>query len=120
MANRIITATTCFDNTSIEYIIDDTGINFSKIYQLTNGLCTTISSGETTTNNINMSFPYGPFEDCAACNTPLSANTEVEVCVDCGEGTFTVSVPHPVYTNGQFKDIVQLNAIVIGGNGLNS
>jgi hypothetical protein len=121
MANRIITATTCYDNVSTEYIIDDSGIDFSKVYQLTNGLCSTISSGETTTNNINMSFPYGPFEDCGECNTPLSANTEVDLCViDCSGNTVTVFPPHPVYTNGQFKDIVQLNAIVIGGNGLNS
>jgi len=120
MANRIITATTCFEGVSKEYIIDDTDIDFSKIYQLNNGLCASIESGETTTNFINMGFPYGPFDDCNDCIAPLSANTEVEVCVDCSGSTFTVSAPHPVYTNGQFKDIVQLNAIVIGGNGLNS
>jgi hypothetical protein len=120
MANIIITATTCFNDVSIEYVINDANIDFSKIYQLTNGLCVSLSSGETTTNDINMSFPYGPFDDCSDCTTPLSANTEYDVCVDCGDGTFTVSVPRPVYTNGQFKDIVQLNAIVIGGNGLNS
>lgn len=120
MANRIITATTCVEGVSTEYIINDSGIDFSKIYQLTNGLCVTISTGNTTTQNINMSFPYGPFETCSECIAPLSANTESLVCVDCSGSTFTVTPPHPVYTNGQFKDIVQLNAIVIGGNGLNS
>ena len=33
---------------------------------------------------------------------------------------FTIEPPHPVYTNGQNKAIVQLNAITIGGNGLNA
>ena len=120
MANRIITATTCSNNVSTRYVIEDEGVDFSKIYQLTNGFCASITSGSTTTEYINMSFNYGPFDDCSDCIAPLSANTEVEVCVECSGSTFTVSAPHPVYTNGQFKDIVQLNAIVIGGNGLNA
>lgn len=120
MANRIITATTCVQGVSTEYIIDDSGIDFSKIYQLNNGLCASIASGDTTNNFPNMSFPYGPFDSCDDCYQPLSANTESLVCVDCSGSTFTVTPPHPVYTNGQFKDIVQLNAIVIGGNGLNA
>lgn len=121
MVNRIITATTCSDGVSTEYIIHElSDIDYSKIYQLTNGLCVTIVSGETTTNFPNMSFPYGPFETCEECYEPLSANTESLVCVECSGTTFTIAAPHPVYTNGQFKDIIQLNAIVIGGNGLNS
>lgn len=120
MANRIITATTCSDNVDTIYIIDDTNIDFTKYYQLINGLCASITSGETTTENINMSFTYGPYDDCNACAQPLSANTTTQVCVVCSGNTYWVDVPHPVYTNGQFKDIVELNAIVIGGNGLNS
>lgn len=120
MANRIITATTCSDGVATEYVIDDTRIDFSKIYQLTTGLCATIESGETTTRFITMSFNYGPFDDCTDCETPLSANTEYLECVICSGETVTVTPPHPVYTNAQFKDVVQLNAVVIGGNGLNS
>ena len=66
----------------------------------------------------------GPFEDCDECAQPFSANTggnNGEVCViDCSGNTVTVTPPHPVYTNGQNQAIVQINAITIGGNGLNS
>ena len=120
MANRIITATTCSNNVSTEYVINDTEINFTKIYQLTNGLCASIESGDTTTRFTNMSFNGGPFDDCDECIEPLSANTEYLECVICSGETSTTEPPHPVYTNGQFKDVVQLNAVVIGGNGLNS
>lgn len=51
---------------------------------------------------------------------PISANTEYFACVVCSGETYTVEVPHPVYTNGQFQEITQLNAVLIGGNGLNS
>ena len=67
---------------------------------------------------------YGPFDTCDECVEPIIANNGGnggEVCQDdCNGNTFTITPPHPVYTNGQNKAIVQLNAITIGGNGLNA
>ena len=54
---------------------------------------------------------------------PLSAGTEVQVCVQSCDGTTShyVNVPHPTYSNEYGKDVIQLDAIEIGGmNGLNS
>lgn len=53
--------------------------------------------------------------------TPISANTEYFMCISCSGETKTISVPHPTYTNGRGREIVQLNAIALGGeNGLNN
>jgi hypothetical protein len=66
----------------------------------------------------------GPFDTCDECAEPIIANNGGNgglVCEDnCSGGTFTIVPPHPVYTNGQNQAIVQLNAITIGGNGLNA
>ena len=52
---------------------------------------------------------------------PISANTETRLCVECSGNTFTISAPHPTYTDGRGRAIVQLNAIALGGeNGLNN
>ena len=42
------------------------------------------------------------------------------VCVICSGNTFTVSPPHPVWTDNKGKAVIQLDAITLGGNGLNS
>jgi hypothetical protein len=50
-----------------------------------------------------------------------SANTDYNVCVECSGNTFTVEVPHPVWTNNQNESVIQLNMVTLGGeNGLNS
>ncbi len=55
-----------------------------------------------------------------------SANTEVTVCNVCTDPLSGITIssvvpPHPVWTDGQNKPIIQMNAIVLGGpNGLNS
>ena len=52
---------------------------------------------------------------------PISANTEYFMCISCSGETKTISVPHPTYSNGRGRDIIQLNAISLGGeNGLNN
>lgn len=52
---------------------------------------------------------------------PLSANTEYKICVSCLGQNVLVDVPHPTYTDGRGKAIVQLNAITLGGEfGLNN
>ena len=60
------------------------------------------------------------YGDCITCTSPKSANTESTVCVICSGNTFTVSPPHPVWTDNQGKAVIQLDAITLGGNGLNS
>ena len=60
------------------------------------------------------------YSDCITCTSPKSANTESTVCVICSGNTFTVSPPHPVWTDTKGKAVIQLDAITLGGNGLNS
>ena len=60
------------------------------------------------------------YNDCITCTSPKSANTESTVCVICSGNTFTVSPPHPVWTDNKGKAVIQLDAITLGGNGLNS
>lgn len=56
----------------------------------------------------------------------LSAGTyDYKVCNSCTDGgtttLYNVSVPHPVYTNGQNDSITQITAVALGGfNGLNN
>ena len=123
MAIRNVTATTCSDLTTVEIIINDSGINFSKIYQLPDGRCVTLTSGTTSSYPVNSYFPYGPYNTCTLCMVPLSGSTggNLDVCQAlCSGNTTTIVPPHPVWTNAQNKAVVQGNAITIGGNGLNS
>ena len=119
-----VTATTCDGYSQLIILPGDVEFSESSIYQLPNGQCVSLISGETTTFYANSMIIAGPFEDCDECAQPFSANTggnNGEVCViDCSGNTVTVTPPHPVYTNGQNQAIVQINAITIGGNGLNS
>lgn len=68
----------------------------------------------------------GPFTECGCIDSPRSANTESNLCIEiCDEvsGTTVVSVspPHPVWTDGYGTSVTQLNAITLGGeNGLNN
>ena len=123
MAIRNVTATTCSDLTNVVIRIDDTGINFSKIYQLPDGRCATLTSGTTTTNFANSYFPYGPFDSCTLCGVSLSGSTggNVDVCQSlCTGDTVSVSVTHATFSNAQNKPVVQMNTVLLGGNGLNS
>ena len=44
-----------------------------------------------------------------------------EDCVNCGGTVTPQSLPHPVYSNNQGEDVIQLTAVRFGGfNGLNS
>lgn len=52
---------------------------------------------------------------------PLSSNTENTICQSiCDNSVITIIPPHPTYTNNGGKEVVQMNAVLIGGNGLNS
>ena len=53
--------------------------------------------------------------------TGTSANTEVIICEICDGTAVEITPPHPIWTDGQNKVVIQLNAITLGGvNGLNS
>lgn len=125
--NKIVTGTTCGDNETIILILEySTRIDTSKIYQIPDGRCVSFSStGETTTSQINSYITYGAYDNCDECYKPLSANTESYACVICcpcesGSTVNQQSLPHPIYSNGQNKGVEQLNAVTIGGNGLNA
>jgi hypothetical protein len=62
---------------------------------------------------------YPTIEDALA---PLSAGTESIICqAICDQSVISINPPHPVWTNGYGKEVVQLNMVVLGGpNGLNS
>jgi hypothetical protein len=57
--------------------------------------------------------------------TTTSANTLstvcVEICTTGGTGSQVISVnpPHPTWSSQNGGDVVQLNMVLIGGNGLN-
>jgi hypothetical protein len=125
MANNInVTATTCDGYSQLIILPGNVEFDESKFYQLPTGQCVSLISGDTVSFYPNSMLVYGPFDTCDECAEPIIANTggnNGEVCEDnCSGGTFTIEPPHPVYTNGQNKAIVQLNAITIGGNGLNA
>ena len=43
------------------------------------------------------------------------------MCSICSGDTNTITVPHPTYSNGMGRDVIQLNAIALGGEyGLNN
>ena len=122
--NTLVTATTCHGEV-INYVIDGRQIVDNKVYQLTNGICITLSIGALTTQSATMSFSYGPYDTCTECYTPLSANTAQNGSIFCNQDSYTGNTaskayaPSPIYTNELGKAVVQLNAVVIGGNGLN-
>lgn len=124
MANRFMTGTTCGNDEIFIFIADDSNAEIDKIYQLSDGRCVTLTAtGDTTTQSQTNWFPYGPFEDCDECLSPFSASTggvNGEVCVICDDELTTITPPKPTYTNEFGKSVEQINAIVIGGNGLNS
>ena len=75
-----------------------------------------------------MAIEYPPiipllwFESEEEALAPLSAGTEVFICVQSCDGLTSsyVDVPHPTYLNEFGKAVVQLDMIELGGtNGLN-
>jgi hypothetical protein len=53
---------------------------------------------------------------------PLSAGTEYQICaIDCNGNAVTLPTPHPTWTNGYGKEIIELDMVLLGGqNGLNN
>jgi hypothetical protein len=57
--------------------------------------------------------------------TTISANTPSNVCVqicstgDTGSTVVSVNPPHPTWSTQDGGDVVELNMVLLGGNGLN-
>jgi hypothetical protein len=44
-----------------------------------------------------------------------------EDCITCSGNTYTVALPHAIYSNAQGRSVVQVDSVALGGfNGLNS
>ena len=63
------------------------------------------------------------FSDCEVCNgyvIPISANTPSIMCFVCSGETTTVNPVRPVWSGLNGGAVTQMNAVLLGGNGLNS
>ena len=125
MANNInVTAISCDGYSQLIILAEGVEFDESKVYQLPTGQCVSLTSGDTVSFYPNSMIIAGPFDTCNECAEPTIADNggnDGDVCViDCSGNTVTVTPPHPVYTNGQNQAIVQLNAVTLGGNGLNA
>jgi hypothetical protein len=127
MANRLLTGTTCSLGAVITFVADDALVMLnplSRIYQLGDGTCITLTAtGATTSSLTTKAIVYGPYTSCTQCITPLNSAGVTSInCDDCGTGTVTATtLPHAIYTNGQNRAISQNNTVTLGGpNGLNN
>lgn len=72
--------------------------------------------------------PYGLYSTPEEALEPLTNNSQTSfICRECPDengvlhSAIAVDTPHPVWTNGRGKAVIQLDMVVIGGeNGLNS
>ena len=128
MALRNMTGTTCSPSgITITFIAEDAGVSVNDVFQLSDGRCITITAtGATTTQQPTVNLVI-EFATCAACLAPYSANTAQSIPIylnsNLSQGTATASTfnpPNPVWTTNQNHSVVQMNAVTIGGNGLNS
>jgi hypothetical protein len=69
----------------------------------------------------NVGTEYTSCYNCSVVNIPSSAGTIYYECRICDGVATTINPPHPVYSNLYGQDVVQLNAVQLGGeNGLYS
>jgi hypothetical protein len=96
----------------------------SGIFRLSNYKCYYVLDDCNKDENYPLVSPIVFFDSCEECNEPISAGTEVtfceQICTESGTTVVSVTVPHPIWTNGYGKDIIQLGMVTLGGNGLNS
>jgi hypothetical protein len=127
MANRFMTGTTCSGGQVLTFVASDNGVSVNDFFQLGDGRCIQITStGATTEGAVTVNLAI-EFASCAACLAPYSANTAQSIPIylnsSLSQGTATASTynpPNPVWLDNQHHAVVQLNAVTIGGNGLNS
>lgn len=58
---------------------------------------------------------YTSCYNCRVPNIPTSAGTIYYSCIICEGAATTINPPHPVYSNQYGQDVVQLNAVQLGG-----
>jgi len=99
-----------------------TGVTYEIQFGYETPFCVTFS-GLSPSGVTNYTYVSGPFSNCEDCVSPppISANTESTVCQEvCDNSVITIIPLHPTYTNSAGREVVQMNAVLIGGNGLNS
>jgi hypothetical protein len=104
-----------------EYGVPTTGITYEIQFGSETPFCATFE-GLSPTGVTNYFYVSGPFSLCEDCENlpPLSSNTETTICQEiCDNSVITIIPPHPTYTNSAGREVVQMNAVLIGGNGLN-
>jgi len=114
-------------NFCFEYGLPTTGITYEIQIGSETPFCATFV-GLSEEGQTNYHYVSGPSLSCEDCGEepepPRSANAAEDVCVVVctSGGTTTVSVepPHPVWTDNYGTEVIQMNAVTIGGNGLNS
>jgi hypothetical protein len=93
------------------------------------GICLQFLSIESSRNgDIILTTPeiLNTYTTCLDCLPPLSSGTETDICQVCidSSGNTTaifIDAPHPTWTDGRGRSVIQLNMIVLGGqNGLNN
>ena len=98
-----------------------TGLTYEIQFGSETPFCATFE-GLSPTGVTNYFYVSGPFSLCEDCENlpPLSSNTETTICQEiCDNSVITIIPPHPTYTNSAGREVVQMNAVLIGGNGLN-
>jgi hypothetical protein len=87
-------------------------------------ICGMATSTTATTPTFTAITAYDGCYECNINNIEYSANTPenicVEICTTGGTTTVSVAPPHPVWTNQYGEEVTQMNAVTLGGNGLNS
>ena len=99
-----------------------TGVTYEIQFGRGTPFCVTFD-GLTNSGETNYYYVSGPFLDCEDCASPppISANTESTICQEvCDNSVITIIPLHPTYINSAGQEVVQMNAVLIGGNGLNS
>lgn len=105
---------------------------YNKIYQINSTQITDTCLKFLGINNVNGNIELtgitntATFSTCLECLPPLSSGTEVsicQVCTDSSGNTIATEIipPHPTWTDGSGRSVIQLNMIELGGqNGLNN
>ena len=99
-----------------------TGVTYEIQFGRGTPFCVTFD-GLTNSGETNYYYVSGPFSNCEDCVSPppISANTESTICQEvCDNSVITIIPLHPTYINSAGQEVVQMNAVLIGGNGLNS
>ena len=110
------------------YYVYNLGLNTYSLYKYDK--CSTILNTCPLPGDYPTITPYSFYLNCETCifdNTrfPRSGGTEtflcLQICTPSGTTVTSVSVPHPVWTDGYGTAVTQLGMVVIGGpDGLNN